>query len=112
MLDKIIQDKIRKKADQRQLLVLRVIANSTDEIVYVSKMKDPLYGVISNSNSTAEQTMGGVLSSVLTMRGKEGPLLLAMGKDEYGVRWKLNESVISKNELKELVDELLSSWKE
>lgn len=110
MIDKIIQDKIRKKADQRQLLVLKVIANSPDEIVYVSKMKDPLYGVVSNSNSTAEQTMGGVLSSVLTMKGKEEPLLLAMGKDKYGVRWKLNERVISKNELKKLVEELLSSW--
>lgn len=110
MSDNTFQDKIRKKADKRQLLVLKVIADSPTDIVYTSAMKEPLYGAVSNSESTAEQTIGGVISSVVTMKGKEEPLLLAMGRNEFGVRWKLNERVISKDELKVLVDELLASW--
>lgn len=109
MIDKTVQDKLRK-ADKRQLLVLKVIADSPTDIVYAPKLKEPLFGAISTSESTAEQTMGGVISSVVKMRIKDEPLLLAMGKDEFGVRWKLNERVISKQELKELVDELLASW--
>ena len=110
MADTTIQDKIRKKADKRQLLVLKVIANSPTDIVYATAMKEPLYDEVSNSTSTAEQTMGGVISSVVTMRTNEEPLLLAMGKDAYGVRWKLNERAIKKEELRELVNELLASW--
>lgn len=110
MSDTTFQDKLRKKADKRQLLVLKVIANSPTDIVYVSAMKDPLYGEVSNSESTAEQTIGGVISSVVTMKMDKEPFLLAMGRNEFGVRWKLNERLITKEELKKLVDELLASW--
>jgi hypothetical protein len=109
MTDKTIQDKIRK-ADKRQLLVLKVIANSITGIAYTSELKEPLYGAVSNSESTAEQTMGGVISSIVTMRGKDGALLLAMGRDGSNARWKLNESVINREELKDLIEELLTGW--
>lgn len=109
MTDKTIQDKIRR-ADKRQLLMLKVIADSITGIAFTSEMKEPLYGAVSNSESTAEQTMGGVISSVITMRGKEGTLLLSMGRDGSNARWKLNERVISREELKELIEELLTGW--
>lgn len=109
MANKTIQDRIRT-TDKRQLLVLKVVADSITGIVFTSEMKEALYGAVSNSESTAEQTMGGVISSIVTMRGKEGPLLVSMGRDRSNARWKLNERVISRKELQELVGELLASW--
>lgn len=109
MIDKTIEERIRK-SDRRQLLVLKVFADSITGIAYTKEMKEPLYGVVSNSESTAEQTIGGVISSVITMRGKEGTLLLSMGRDRSNARWKLNERVITRKELKELLAELLEGW--
>lgn len=106
MNSKTIEGKIRRTS-KKQLLILRVLANSTTEVVKTSELREPLYGVVDESQSTTEQSIGGVVSAVARMRDEEGKYLLLPSGDQ---RWKLNTEVISKEELKNLVDELLLNW--
>ena len=84
-----------------------MVANSEGNVVNAKDMQEPLFGLIDDSSSTAEQTTGGVLSATTRLRDEEGrSLLLPMGDK----RWMLNSEVIGKEELKSLVQELLDVW--
>ncbi|OGK21473.1 hypothetical protein A3C23_05060 [Candidatus Roizmanbacteria bacterium RIFCSPHIGHO2_02_FULL_37_13b] len=72
-------------------------------------------GIISSSNSAPQigkkgKALGGVFSSLARQNINGEPLVLPWGRPENnrGLKWKLNEKIITKSRLLEVVKELLS----
>lgn len=105
-----VKDRLRR-ISKKELLALQVIANSSNGIATTSEMSEVLYGHVDASTGTAGQAIGGVITAVSRIKGEEGQLLKVVGKDKFGTRLQLNADVISKEELKELVEEILATWK-
>lgn len=105
-----VEDKLRR-ATKGQLLALNVIASSPNSLATTSEMQDVLYGQADESTGTANQSVGGTISAVSRIKVDGQPLLIPMGKDEYGIRWQLNENLTDKDNLKQLISELLQSWR-
>lgn len=105
-----VENKLRR-ATKGQLLALNVIASSPNSLATTSDMQDVLYGQADDSSGTATQSVGGTISAVTRIKVDHQPLLIPMGKDEYGIRWQLNENIIKSNDLKHIVTEILESWK-
>ncbi len=75
-------------------------------------MQDVLFSQVNDSMSTASQSVGGTISSVSRIKIDKQPLLMPMGKDaQNGIRWQLNENVIEKDKFKNLINEILISWR-
>ncbi len=106
-----IETKLRKST-KGQLLALKVIANSPpNSMATTSQMQDELYSQVSDSMQTADQSVGGTISSVTRIKFNNKPLLIPMGRDDVqGVRWQLDENLIKKDTLKQLIDEILEAW--
>lgn len=55
---------------------------------------------ISNSTSTAEVNLKGIIGALRRIRIGDSPIILPAGRDEKGrLRWALNKSVIDKQKL-------------
>lgn len=91
-------DQKLQNATLRQLQALLLFA-STAEIVVTSED-------ISKSTSTAEpKALAGLVSSLAKIKTSKGQLLLRIGRiPGEGTRWRLNEEVISKKELNNLLE--------
>ena len=63
---------------------------------------------IQAATQTADSDLAGILSSLSRIKNEnEEPLILLVGRDETGSKcWKLNEKLISKERLYELLDEM------
>lgn len=61
---------------------------------------------ISNSTSTSESDLKGQISTLRRMKFNEEPLIVPAGRDNEGrLRWKINETVVSKNVLAKFLEE-------
>lgn len=106
-----IESKLRR-ATKGQLLALNVIANAPNSLATTSQMQDVLYSQIDDSTSTAFQSAGGTISAVSRIKVDNQSLLTPMGKDaQEGIRWQLNENVIARKKFKDIVTEILMSWR-
>lgn len=106
-----IENKLRR-ATKGQLLVLNVIAKSPNALATTSEMQDILYSQVDDSSSTTNQSVGGTISATSRIKIDGQSLIIPMGKDDqYGIRWQLNENVIEKDKLKEIINEILVAWK-
>lgn len=58
------------------------------------------------------KSLGGVFSSLARQKFHNQPLLIPYGRgtEGRGLRWKLNERLVSLSDLRSIVSELLSSW--
>lgn len=60
---------------------------------------------ISNSTGTAEANMGGIVGTLRRMKIDEDYIIIPAGRDFKGrLRWKINESVINKDELAKFLE--------
>lgn len=82
----------------RQLEALLLFASSPSVVVTTSE--------ISQSTSTVDpQALAGLVSSLAKIKTSKGPLLLKIGRtSEEGSRWRINEQVISRKELSEILE--------
>jgi len=61
---------------------------------------------ISSSTSTPESDLIGEISTIRRMKLADEPLVIPAGRDDRGrLRWKINESVVSKSELAKFLEE-------
>ncbi len=105
-----VENKLRR-ATKGQLLAINVVANSPSSLATTYEMQEVLHSQMDESLSTANQSVGGTISAVSRLKVDGQPLLIPMGKDgDYGIRWKLNEDVVEKEDLKEIVGEILQYW--
>lgn len=97
-----------RKCSLEQLDALRVFTLYDPPIVTTK--------TISESTSTSDQSLGGVISSLSRIKSETGVALIEpAGSGEDGTRWRLNETLITKDELEKLVEELLGeglTWAE
>ena len=106
-----IESKLRR-ATKGQLTALNVIARAPNSLATTSQIQNVLYSQVSNPTGATDQSVGGTISAISRIKVNNEPLILPMGKDdEEGIRWQLNEKVIEKDKLKEIVSEVLQSWK-
>lgn len=111
MRDPNIENKLRR-ATRGQLLALNVVAKSPISLATTSEMQDVLYAQVDDSTGTASQSVGGTISAISRIKIDNESLLIPMGKDvQQGIRWQLNEKVMEKEKFKEVIDEILMSWK-
>lgn len=96
-MDKQLQNKLRLlKVDV--LTVLHSLA-MTDSIAL--KLDE-----ISDSTNTAEVDLKGIISTLRRMKIENESLLQPAGRDASGrLRWKINETVVSKSELAKFLEE-------
>lgn len=61
---------------------------------------------ISQSTSTSEADLRGIISALRRLKIVGKPIILPAGRDSDGrLRWKIDETVIDKNELGKLLEE-------
>lgn len=61
---------------------------------------------ISNSTNTSEPELKGVITVLRRVKVNEEPLIVPAGRDDEGkLRWRINESVVSKQELAKFLEE-------
>lgn len=61
---------------------------------------------ISNSTSTAEVDLKGIIGTLRRMKFNDDSIIVPAGKDDAGrLRWKINERVVGKKELAKFLEE-------
>jgi hypothetical protein len=106
-----IESKLRR-ATKGQLLALNVIASASNSLATTSQMQEVLFSQIDDSTGTAFQSAGGTISAVSRIKVDNQSLLTPMGKDvQEGIRWQLNENVIEREEFRDIITEILVSWR-
>lgn len=61
---------------------------------------------ISDSTSTAEPDLIGIISTLRRMKFNDESLIAPAGRDSDGrLRWKINETIVSKKELAQFLEE-------
>lgn len=106
-----VENKLRR-ATKGQLTALNIIAKAPNSLATTSEIQNVLYSQVGNSAGTADQSIGGTISAISRIRVNQEPLIIPMGKDdEEGMRWKLNEKLLEKDKLNEIISEILQSWK-
>lgn len=94
-----IEKRLRKMTIP-QLEALKMIAESE---LGISTTKE-----IGDTTSTASYRLGAIITSLLKVKTNKGSLLLPAGRDpDGGMRWQLNEEVISREGLKRILVEML-----
>ncbi|HUV72455.1 MAG TPA: hypothetical protein VMW25_05620 [Clostridia bacterium] len=98
-----IESKLRRLS-RNQLRALAILSRSKSGLVSSSPAGE--------SMGITGKALGGLFSSLARQKINNQPLLIPCGQGEIGrgLRWKLNLKIVSLSELKEIVDELLSSW--
>lgn len=81
-----------------QLKALRLLTQSSSGIAS--------YNEIADTTGTASYTLGAILTSLKKYKTENGTLILPAGRDEAGMRWQLNEKVITKDDLSLILNEL------
>lgn len=108
--DQHVEGKLRRFT-KGQLTALNVIAGAPNSLATTSQIQDVLYSQVGGSTNTADQSVGGTISAISRVKVNDEPLVIPMGKDEKeGIRWKLNEEVIEKDQLKEIINDILQYW--
>lgn len=106
-----VESKLRR-ASKGQLTALNVIAKSPNSLATTSAIQGVLSSQVSNPTGSTDQSIGGTISAISRIKVNTEPLILPMGKDdEEGIRWQLNEKIIEKDRLEEIINEILRSWK-
>lgn len=96
-MDKSLQEKLR-------LLKLEVL-NFLHTLSCTNSIALDL-SEISASTSTAESDLRGIISTIRRMEFGNESLIIPAGRDDKGrLRWKINESVVSKSELAKFLEE-------
>lgn len=61
---------------------------------------------ISDSTSTSESDLKGLIGTLRRIKFDEESLIVPAGRDDSGrLRWKINEALVSKNELAKFLEE-------
>ncbi|OGH14022.1 MAG: hypothetical protein A3H50_00985 [Candidatus Levybacteria bacterium RIFCSPLOWO2_02_FULL_37_10] len=96
-MDKLLQEKLRLlKVDV--LSILHILA-VTDSIALE-------LNEISDSTSTSESDLRGIISTLRRMKVGEESFITPAGRDSDGrLRWKINEAIVSKKELAIFLEE-------
>lgn len=82
-----------------QLQILKAIADSEYGILDSQE--------IMNTTGSATATFGALIVSLKKFKNDEGqPIVLPAGATNEGMRWQLNEKVVSRERLKEIIAEL------
>jgi len=90
-----------RKCSLEQLGALRTFTLYDPPIVTTKTVSDSI-------NSVDQQSLGGIISSLCRIKTEQGTLIEPVGRDkDEGLRWKLNEALISKIELEALLDEIM-----
>jgi len=99
----LIENKIRRLSFN-QLRALAYLCQSKGALISSSPTGRKM-GVVGKS-------LGGVFSSLSRQRIRNQPLLIPFGRGDEGrgLRWKLNISLVSTDNLAKIVSELLESW--
>lgn len=90
-----------RKCSLEQLGALRTFTLYDPPIVTTKTVSDSI-------NSSDQQSLGGIISSLSRIKTEQRTLIEPVGRDkDEGMRWRLNESLISKADLEVLLDELM-----
>lgn len=81
-----------------QLNALKLLAGSPKGIAS--------YKEISDTTHSSSYTLGAIITSLKKYKTENGSLILPAGRDPEGMRWQLNEKVISRDDLKILLNEI------
>jgi len=96
-MDKQLQEKLR---------LLKVDLLSFLNVLAVTESIALELNEISDSTSTPESDLKGLISTLRRMKFNDEPLIVPAGRDNDGrLRWKINEKVVSKNELAKFLEE-------
>ncbi len=95
-----IEYKLRRMNIEKLRILRMFVINS---IVTTSEI-----GQATDTATDEFTSLGGIISSLSRIKDEKGTqLIIPMGRDlEDGMRWKLNENVISKVKLSQILDEL------
>lgn len=100
-------EEIIRRLGVRQLEALSAFIPSgeaTGEYISVGNLKDSIHTADTDDSENKNKLIGGILSGLAKTKTENGPLILPAGKDEKeGMRWVLNEKVISREELKDIL---------
>ena len=90
-----------RKTSLEQLSALLVFAHASNPTVTTAK--------ISDSTSTAENSLGGILSALSRTKIDGESIILPVGKDKNeGLRWRLNMNIAPRDELSKLLEDILA----
>lgn len=91
---------------QNKLRLLKIDLLSFLHVLAVSESVALDIDEISSSTNTPEDNLKGIVGTLRRMNLGEEPLIVPAGRDEKGrLRWKINETVVSKNELAKFLEE-------
>lgn len=80
-----------------QLEILKALANSKDGVLESKE--------IISSTSTAVTNFGAYIAALKKFKSDDGQsIVIPAGKTSEGIRWQLNEKVISKDSLNEILN--------
>ncbi len=92
-----------KKCTLEQLSALRAFTLHDPPIITTK--------IVSEATSTTDdpKAMGGIISSLARIKTDQGNLIEPSSRNrEEGILWRLNENVIPRKELAELVDQIMT----
>ena len=90
-----IEDRIRS-LHVSQLRILKTLSAEADGILSSKEIAD--------TTGSSATTFGALVSSLARFKDKNGqPLVVKVGRNDDGLRWKLNEKVIERQKLLEIL---------
>lgn len=101
-----IEEKLRRLS-VKQLEALATFiptGEQTGDFTTVSRVSNSIHTA---DDENKDRAAGGILSSLAKIKTENGPLILAAGRDTEsndGLRWILNPKVISRDELREVLN--------
>ena len=91
---------------QNKLRLMKVDLLSFLHVLAVSESVALDIDEISSSTTTPENNLRGIVGTLRRMDLGKEPLIIPAGRDDKGrLRWKINESVVSKIELAKFLEE-------
>jgi len=94
------------KQFQERLRLLKVDLLSFLHVLAVTDSIALELNEISDSTSTSESDLKGVISTLRRMKFNDESLIIPAGRDNDGrLRWKINESIVRKNVLAKFLEE-------
>ncbi|MDD5415384.1 MAG: hypothetical protein PHE48_00045 [Candidatus Daviesbacteria bacterium] len=82
-----------------QLKILKVLSESEFGVLDSQEIMDTTH--------TATATFGAYITSLKKLKSNDGqPIVIPAGRTDEGTRWQVNEKVISKEKLKQIIADL------
>lgn len=97
-------DKIFRKCSYDKLTALLTIAEYEKNAMTST--------TISGALDQKGKVLGATISSLTRTKIDDKPLLVAVGRTDEGILWRLNQDIVSKEIVKELVSQILEENKE